>query len=75
MEDKTVIFSDFNINTLTVSHEKQNEETPLPAYVFDIRNFEPPRATPESRTCFDHVHQAMKPELRQYPRQIATKVL
>ena len=51
---ETILFGDFNIDTLKDSTEKKKYESILTAFNFQIRNFEPPRVTPKTKTCLDH---------------------
>ena len=51
---ETILFGDFNIDTLKDSTDKMKHESMLTAYNFQIRNFEPTRVTPKTKTCLDH---------------------
>ena len=52
---ETILFGDFNIDTLKDSTDKKKYESMLTAYFFQIRNFEPTRITPKTKTCLDHL--------------------
>ena len=52
--NETVIFGDFNIDTLKDDIDRKNYETLLAAYAFELRNFEPTRVTTKSKSCIDH---------------------
>ena len=51
---ETILFGDFNIDTLKDSTDKKNYESMLTAFNFQIRTFEPTRVTPKTKTCLDH---------------------
>ena len=51
---ETIIFGDFKIDTLKDRTDEKKYESMLTAYNFQIRNFEPVRVTPKTRTCLDH---------------------
>ena len=52
---ESIIFGDFNIDTLKTDCDLENYVSLLNAYDFQLRNFEPTRVTPKSRTCIDHM--------------------
>ena len=51
---ETNLFGDFNIDTSKDSTDKMKYESVLAADYFQIRNFEPTRVTPKTKTCLDH---------------------
>ena len=51
---ETILFGDFKIDTLKDRTDEKKYESMLTAYNFQIRNFEPIRVTPKTRTCLDH---------------------
>ena len=52
---ESIIFGDFNIDTLKTDCDHENYVSLLNAYDFQLKNFEPTRVTPKSRTCIDHM--------------------
>ena len=56
---ETILFGDFIIDTLKDSTDKKNYESMLTAYNFQIRNFEPTRVTPKTKTCLDHLYRVI----------------
>ena len=54
MNQEILIFGDFNIDTLKDEKAQRDYKNLLSAYNLVIRNFEPTRVTPTSKTCIDH---------------------
>ena len=54
LKHDTIIFGDFNIDTIKDSADKTNYENLLLAYNFKRQNSEPTRVTSTSSTCLDH---------------------
>ena len=54
MNQEILIFCDFNIDTLRDEKIQRDYRNLLSAYNLGIRNFEPTRVTPTSKTCIDH---------------------
>ena len=55
LKEETLIFGDFNIDTLKPSYEKTKYENLIHSYGYRIRNFQATRVTATSATCLDHV--------------------
>ena len=51
----TVLFGDFNIDSLKYSTDRINYDNILSAYNFKRQNNEPTRVTATSSTCIDHL--------------------
>ena len=51
----SILFGDFNIDTLKTDRDHENYVSLLSTYDFQLRNFEPTRVTPKSKTCIDHM--------------------
>ena len=60
LNNETIIFGDFNIDTLVESTEKKNYLDLLASFSYENQNFEPTRVTATSSTSLDHVS-ATKP--------------
>ena len=54
LKHDTIIFGDFNIDTIKESADKIKYENLLLAYNFRRQNSEPTRVTPTTSTCLDH---------------------
>ena len=54
MNQKILFFGDFNIDTLKDEKVQRDYKNLLSAYNLGMRNFEPTRVTPTSKTCIDH---------------------
>ena len=52
---ESIIFGDFNIDTLKTDCDHENYVSLLNAYDFQHRNVEPTRVTPKSKPCIDHM--------------------
>ena len=55
LKEETLIFRDFNIDTLKPSYEKTKHEILTQSYGYRIRNYQATRVTATSATCLDHV--------------------
>ena len=55
LKEETLIFADFNIDTLKPSYEKTKYEILIQSYGYRIRNHQATRVTATSATCLDHV--------------------
>ena len=51
----SVLFGDFNIDTLKENEDRSDYENLITAYCFKRQNSEPTRVTPTSLTCSDHL--------------------
>ena len=55
LKEETLIFGDFNLDTLKPSYEKTKYENLIQSYEYKNRNFEATRVTATSATFLDHV--------------------
>ena len=55
LNDHSMIFGDFNIDTIVKSKEMKDYENRLTAFDYRKQNILPTRVTPTSATCLDHV--------------------
>ena len=55
LNDHSMIFGDFNIDTIVKSKEMKDYENRLTAFDYRKQNILPTRVTPMSATCLDHV--------------------
>ena len=55
LNNETIIFGNFKIDTLVDSTEKRNYHDLLASFSYENQNFEPTRVTATSSTCLDHV--------------------
>ena len=54
MKYESVLFGDFNVDTVKDETNNNRDENILNAYELAVQNSEPTRATPTSKTCLDH---------------------
>ena len=55
MESETIIFGDFNIDTVKKLKDKAEYTKFLAAYDYEVRYFTPIEVIPTSKTCLDHM--------------------